>query len=128
MGEAAADGAAVPHLHVADVGRGFRQQRAFFPQQRRAGDLLMRRHGADGEMTTFVADDVQRLNAPDVDHHFGPGEAQLHGRNQAVPARQQLRRVAVLHQHRDRFIDTRRPQVFERSCIHTIASDLSLER
>src|SRR5215469_11329316 len=55
----------------------------------------------------------QTSDAVDVDEVGGPGEPQLHHRNQALAAAQDLGFVAVLLEEGNRFGNARRPKVFK---------------
>src|SRR5439155_1776678 len=58
------------------------------------------------------------LDAVDVDERPRRGDAQLHHRDQALPACQHLRLVAEALKDRYRLVETRRSEVLERRRIH----------
>ena len=59
---------------------------------------------ADGDVVAGVADVRQVGDAADVDEHARLGEAQLHQRQQAVAAGEELGIVAVLADEADRLV------------------------
>ena len=105
VGQAAADGAGVAHLHVADDGGGLGQQ------GRAAGDGAGGLHvavggaGADDDVAPLGADLAQLLDPADVDQMLGRRQAQLHGRQQAVAPGEQAGVVAVLLQQAHRLVE-----------------------
>jgi hypothetical protein len=56
VGQAAADGAFVAHLHVTQMAGSFRQQRANAVQQVRSLKLEVRSHGTDAHLPARFAD------------------------------------------------------------------------
>jgi hypothetical protein len=88
MRHAAADGAHVAHLNVADVRGGLRQQGAVRAQHGRRFDLVVRGHGPDVDAVVRLANGVQTRNAAHVHDVLGRGEAQLHQRDEAHAAGQ----------------------------------------
>ena len=71
MSDAAADGAAVAHLHVGDGGGGLRQQRALLFEQLGIFDLSMGDEGADDQVIAFFGDRIETGNAADVEDVSG---------------------------------------------------------
>ncbi len=113
MREGAAERAAMPDLPIADARRGHGQQRRELCDERRRGHLVMRRHRADDERVTVVADAVQLRHAAEVDEQARRREPQPQHRQQALPAGDHLRLVARLGQRRDRVVHSGRTQVVE---------------
>src|SRR5439155_25333204 len=78
----------------------------------------MPHEGADHEVPVFLLEPVEPLDAVDVDERPRRGDAQLHHRDQALPACQHLRLVAEALKDRDRLVETRRSEVLEGRRIH----------
>jgi len=116
--QAAADGAAVAHLKVADLARRLAQHRQLRRDQRRFLDFHVAGHGADAKLAAVFANVTQVRNAMDVDQIFGPGEAEFHHRHQTLAAGQELGVVAVAAQQLDGVVDSVGSQIFEASRIH----------
>ena len=116
--EAAAERSPVAHLDVADVRSQLGQQRTSISKQRRGFDVVVRRHGADGDVPVCFADVIEIGDPPEVDDRLGLGQPQFHRRNQAVAAGEQLRVVTVLREKLDRLVDRRWTEIFELSGIH----------
>ena len=104
VGDRAADRATVTDLGVADLAGGVRQQRHVLLQERRRLDVHVAGQGADGDVVAAVADVRQVAEATDVDQHGRLGEAELHHRQQAVAAGDELGLVAVLADEADRLL------------------------
>lgn len=98
VGNVTADGAAVAHLRVGDQLGGFCQQRHLGLQDGGIDQVVFHRHRSDDHGVAFFADATQLGNAVDVDQVLGLGKAQLHHRQQAVAAGQQLGVRPVLAQ------------------------------
>ena len=96
VGDRAADRAAVAHLRVADVAGGVRQQRHVLGEHVGVLDVVVAGQRADGDVVAGVADVRQVAEPADVDEHARLGQAQLHQRQQAVAAGEELGLVAVL--------------------------------
>ena len=73
---------------------------------------------ADTERSAFLAYPRQLGNATDVDQVRRLGKPELHHREQAVSAGDQLAVVSELREQCERFLDARRAMVFERCRIH----------
>ena len=73
---------------------------------------------ADGEAVAAFTNVAEVGDPADVDDEPRRGEAELHRRNQAVAARQQLGLVAMLHEQRDRLVEGRGPVILEGCRIH----------
>jgi hypothetical protein len=104
MGERAADGAAMADLRVADELGCLRDQRTPGGQHRVANELRVSREGADRDPITVLADVAEAVEAADVDEYARPRDAELHRRDQRVPAGEHLR-VAVAPEELDRLLD-----------------------
>ncbi len=118
VGAVAADGAAVTHLRIGDLRRGFRQDRAFLGKQVGAQHLVLGRAGADHDRIAVFADAAQTVDAVDIDEMRRLGQAQFHHRYQTVAAGQHLAVVAELDKQRQNFIDRVRAMILERSRRH----------
>jgi hypothetical protein len=116
--QAAADGAAVAHLRVADRRGRFRERRTLVGQERRRRHRVVRRGGADLDLAVLLRDARQPRDAGDVDERGRLAEPQLHQRNQAVAAGQQLGGAIGRAQSGDRVVERRRARVVERSGNH----------
>src|SRR5713101_3682107 len=66
-GQAAADGAHVPHHRVADMTRDLREERTLALEERRALDGVVSGHRADDERAAFFLDSAEAGDLPDVD-------------------------------------------------------------
>ena len=94
MRHAAADGAHVAHLHVADAAPPPRASSGHLPRiSGEALDLMMRRHRADAHHAARFADVVQARDAAQIDQLLGRRQPQLHHRDQAHAAGQDLARA-----------------------------------
>ncbi len=111
MRDAAADGAHVAHLHIADVRCRLGQQRAAGTNERRAFHLIMRGGGADPQHAAFLANEVQIRDPAKVHQLLRRGQAQLHHRDQAHAAGQQL--GVFLRQQPECVLETGRSRVLE---------------
>ena len=96
MGDRAADRAAVTDLRIADMAGGMGQQRRVLVQQIGGLDVAVAGEGADRDVVAAVTDVRQVGDAADVDQHRRLGQAQLHQRQQAVAAGEELGLVTVL--------------------------------
>ena len=118
MGDRAADRATVADRGIPDVARRVGEQRDMLGEQRRRLDVAVPRERTDGDVVAGVAD-VREVGDPaDVDEHGRLSEAQLHQRQQAVPAGKKLGVVAVLAGEADRLLGARRPDIVERGGDH----------
>ena len=118
MGDRAAERATVAHLRVADVSCGMREQRHVLAQQFGRLDVHVAGHRADGDVVAVVADVRQVGEATDVDQHARLGEAELHHRQQAVAAGDELGLVAVLADQADGLLGGLGTDVVERGGDH----------
>ncbi len=101
VGDRSADGAAVAHLRVAHLAGGVSQERRLRGEQRAHLEVAVPGEAADGHVVTAVPDVGQLLQPADVDEHGRGGEAELHQRDERVPAGEELGLLAVLGQRGD---------------------------
>ena len=94
VGAVSADGAAVAHLRIADLGRRFGQDRAFVAQQIGRQNLGLSGSRADDDHLAFFANTAKAVYAIDVDEMRRFRQTQFHHWNQAVAAGQHLAVVA----------------------------------
>jgi hypothetical protein len=91
MGARAADRSPVPDLRIADPTRDVGQQRVAAGDDRVLVDLAVRRPGTDAQAVVGLDDLVHPIDVAQVDEQSRLGEPELHERQQAVAARQDLR-------------------------------------
>jgi hypothetical protein len=119
VGHAAAHGAAVADLHVRDAGQGLVEQRRALGHQRALLGRALARGGADAHAAGRARlDERQPGHAVDVDQRGRLGQAEVHGRHQALAAGQDLALVAVLGQEVERLGQAARTVVRERDGFH----------
>ena len=109
----AADRPAVAHLRVAQVVGGIPQRRRALAERVAGGQRRVLRQRADRDAIAADIDRVELRDRGDVDQHRGRGEAQLHHRDEAVPAGEQLGVAAVLLEQTQRVLDAGRSDVVE---------------
>src|SRR2546421_5741056 len=124
MRRGAADGAPIPYLGIADLGCGARQQRQLLLEQVGELDVVMAGQRADRDMAILFADVIEVADAADVDQEGRRGEAQLHERDEAMPAGEDLRLLAVLDQLCNRFRKCAGDDVIECGWNHRFAPPL----
>ena len=90
VGQAAADGAAVAHLAVADAAGQVRQRGDGRGEVLRRGHRGVRRHRADADLAVSDGDAFQIGQCAEVDQRFGGSQAQLDRAEQGLPPRDQL--------------------------------------
>jgi len=103
----------VADLRVADQPGHVGQDRHRGPQQRAPLQVVMAGERADGDMVAGVTDERQPADPADVDEDGRRGEAELHERQERMPAGQQLGVVAVLGEERDGLVDRPGPDIVE---------------
>ena len=101
MSDRTADRAAVTYLRIADVAGSMRQQRHVLGKDRTGLDVHVAGERANRDVVAGVADVRQVGDATDVDQDARLGEAQLHQRQQAVPAGQKLGVLTMLADEAD---------------------------
>ena len=95
MGEAAAHGATVADLHVADVPSCLMQQ---WPARGYCGgpfEGALARHGANAQLVIFDPEIIQFTQAIEIHQVRGPGQAEIHQWHQALPTGERPGRVFV---------------------------------
>jgi hypothetical protein len=115
--ERAADGALVPHLRIADDRGRLRHHRTLRLQHLRHLDLVMRRHGPDGDHGAVFLDARETGHLAQVDEVLGLREPELHHGHEAVATREDLG-VFELAEKPERFLDGGGSVIFERGRIH----------
>src|SRR5258707_12236117 len=113
MDQASANRAAVAHLYVAKMRSRLRQQRTDTAQQIGRLNVVVRSHGANADLSTFLADVREVLDLADIDQHGGLHQTQLHRWNQAMATGQDLGVIFVLSQELQGVIQTFRGNVIE---------------
>ena len=113
VGKAAADGAHVAHLRIGHRGRRLGQHGRPRRHQVRRLKLGVGGHRAYGKAAVLFANVGHVAYSAQVDDNLRLGQAQLHQRNEAVAAGQQLGVLTVLFQQFDRLGDRRGGEVLE---------------
>ena len=90
MGNRAADRASIANLRVADQPRRRVQQRIDALNKLRTLHGTLVRHRADRERITILTHVVQPLDAIDIDHGRGAGEAHVQQRDETLATSQEL--------------------------------------
>jgi hypothetical protein len=128
MRDGAADGAEVPHERVGDP-RGRRAEHAVAAaHELGALALLVAHERTQTEVALLLHEALELLDAVDVNEQAGRREPELQQRDQALPAREHLRVVAVLGEHGHGLPHGLRRDVLEPGRIHGAASLRSTER
>ena len=87
LAQRAADGAAVAHDRVGDHPLGVDEDREVLGRRAATSSSVgVAGHRADAQLVAVDADVGQLGEVVDVDEHLGPGQAELHHRQQAVAA------------------------------------------
>src|SRR5260221_4548523 len=107
LGERSADGATVSHLHVGNPG-GAVVHDGNLSRKRGALDLGVAGHCSEMKRTRIFFNDGGARDEVQIHEVLRIGEAKLEQRNQALPSGKELRALAELADHGDRF--------FQRSC------------
>ena len=118
VGAVAADGAAVPHLRIGDLGRRFRQDPAFLEEQVGGQDLCLGRARADHDRIPLLANAAQAADGVDVDKMRRLGQTQFHHWHQTMAAGQHLALVTELTEKLQHFLDRFRAMILEHSGCH----------
>src|SRR5215475_5120610 len=113
MSDAASVGSFVSDLHVADQARRIGESGEMLSDDIGSFDLVMRRQRSDADSSVFLFYIRELGYAADIDQEFGSGKPQLHHRDQAVPARQNLRAAGMFLQEAEGFAQRGRDDVFE---------------
>src|SRR5258707_3593594 len=77
MDQTSANRAAVAHLYVAKMRSRLRQQRTDTAQQIGRLNVVVRSHGANADLSTFLADGREVLDLADIDQHGGLHHTQV---------------------------------------------------
>jgi hypothetical protein len=118
--DGAADRAAVADLRVADeLGRP-RDHGAGALQDGVGDELCVPGQRADRDAVAVVADVAELVEPAEVDEYRRPCDAELHRRDERVPAGEQLR-VLVASERLDRVVDGGRAVVLEGRRDHALA-------
>src|SRR5437868_13886852 len=107
----------VANLRVTDLSGGAGQQPQLVLQQVGELDVVVGGQCANRDMAVFLTDVAEVADAADVDQKGWCREPQLHQRDEAMPARENLRLLAVLDELRNRLRQGARPAVLERGWI-----------
>ena len=118
MRQAAADGAEISHLRVADLARGLRHHRQLRAHQRGGADLVMSGHRADHHRTSGLGHAGKPGHLAQVDHVPGLCQPQLHQRDQTLRTGKHFRVFTELLQQAQRLGHRRRRVILERSGVH----------
>ena len=122
MCERAADRPAVTHLRIADLTRCVRRRSGSARGGATRAATSLCRVSAPIAIVSAVLADVREVGEPaDVDEERRPGEAELHRRQERVPAGEQLR-VLPLAEELDRVLGALGDLVVERSRDHDLTS------
>ena len=95
----------VAHLRIGDLQRGLAQQRYLGGEKLGGDQLVLGHHGADDDVVAVGPDAFEVGDAGEIDEMRRRGEAQLHHRDQAVPAGEGASVVAPLGEQTHRFLD-----------------------
>ena len=105
VGQRTGERAAVANLRVADFTGRSREERDVLGEDLAVLDVVVAGEPTDRDVVAGVVDVREVAEAAHVDEHRRGGEAELHERQQRVPAGEDLGVVAVLGEQRDRFVD-----------------------
>ncbi len=118
VGDRAADRPAVANGWIPDQRGDFGKDGELRFHQSGRLDIPVGGHGADCEHVAVLLDSREPGNLAQIDQVLGLGQPQLHHRDQAVAAREQLGVVLVLAEKLQRFLDGARRVIVERGWIH----------
>ena len=118
VGQAAADGAAIADLRMADQRQGLGEQRVALLHQGRALGRALANHRPDGQAAIGRLDLADLVEGVDVDQVGGAGQAQVEQGHEALAAGEDLGLVAVLAEQRQRLGHALRGVVLERWWFH----------
>ncbi len=104
MRQAAGDGPPVPDLHIGGQVRGIQHDRHMLADEWRRRDIRVPAQRTHDEPFAYAFEPGQGLDAVDVHQVARTGDPQLHHRQEALPARQDLGVVAVPRQKFQRFV------------------------
>jgi hypothetical protein len=118
MNKAAAHGAAIAGLNVADPGQCLRDQWQSRSETLIVLDITLAGAGAHADGIGGVLHTFQRSQSVDVHQHRGPGKTHGHHRHQALAACHELGVSAMLLQDLQRVSFALGADVVERGCFH----------
>src|SRR6185437_5465099 len=128
VSNAAANRAAIAHLHITDFGSSLGEQRALRAQQFRGDDLRVRDERADGDFVALFADVIHSSDPADVNDIARRGETQLHHGQQAVASGENFCFVTVASKRAKGFIESFRSLIFEFGWNHRALPDFAFAR
>src|SRR5204862_3605531 len=104
----------------ADMPGGFRK---YLPDavEQDPRELRMADERADSEALSFHPDRAEPTQRVDVDQEAGSHEPERHRREQALPARDELRVAPALPEELDGLVDRAGPGVFEARQLHAVS-------
>ena len=111
--QGAADGSAVAHDRVGDHQLGIPEDREVAGEQLGFQELHVPCQGSDPDLAVLLTDECELRQVVDVDQVRRIRQAQLHHRQQAVPARDHTGAGAELLERGDHAVDARRALVVE---------------
>ena len=118
MGEAAADGAAVARLDMADEAQRLGQQRQVAAQRRIGQGIGLARAGPHGERSLACLDAAQLGRRVDVHQQRRPHQPHCHQRHQGLSAGDDLALAARARQQPARLVGACRARVVELRSLH----------
>src|SRR5262249_4893367 len=81
-------------------------------------DRALARHGAESDVAVVLTDVGERLDPVEIDQRGRPRQPEVQQRDEALPARQQLRLAVVAHEQRDSLVERDGCVVFEPRRFH----------
>ena len=124
VGERAAERSAIADLRIAHGIRGLPEHGRVLVEVVAHRERRVLGRGSDREARPVERDAGEIGKPADVDEYAGFGQAQLHHRNEAVAAGEDLRIVAVLGEGREGFVERTRTDVLELARDHACAFPL----
>ncbi len=120
VGDVAPDRADIPHLRIGDDQRRFREDRRLGGDNPRGQQFVLGGGRADDEVRPVLANAFEFGDRAEIDEVGRFGEAELHHRNEAVPARQRARLLAQVAQQSDGLGNRLGAMVIERGRNHML--------
>ena len=124
VGEAAADGAAIARLAMADMAQRLGQERAVLGDFRRKFEVALAGHGADAHPAIADRDAAQFVEAAEIDEMIDDHVAEVHHRHERLPAGQNLG-VGQARQQLGRFLEPPRRVIVEGRWFHRPGRNLA---
>ena len=115
--QAAADGAAVARLAMADVAQRLDHQRAMFRDLGRGFDIALASHGADAQPLVADHDAAQFVEPVEIDQMIDDHVAKIHHRHERLPAGQHFG-VGQFGQQLGGFLELSRRVIIEGRWFH----------